>query len=254
MNGFCSVVPVYNHETAVGSVVDGLRRHGLPVYLVDDGSRPSCAAVLDGLAAADHGVRLVRLERNSGKGAAVMAGLSAAAAAGHSHVLQLDADGQHDLADVPRFLAAAQERPDAVVCGRPQFDASVPRSRLYLRYLTHVMVWLNTLSLDVPDSMCGYRVYPLARVLPLIASERPGRRMDFDVEMLVRLHWRGIPMCWIPTRVTYPSDGVSQFRLVRDNALITAMHTRLFFEMLWRAPRILASRWRPGEKRTQVSA
>lgn len=254
MNRLCSVVPVYNHEVAVGAVVAGLRCHGLPVYLVDDGSRASCAAVLDELANADPGVSVVRLARNSGKGAAVVAGLTAAASAGYSHVLQIDADGQHDLGDVTRFVAAAQEKPGAVICGQPQFDASVPRGRLYLRYLTHVMVWLNTLSLDVPDSMCGYRVYPLERVMPLIASERPGRRMDFDMEILVRLHWRGVPMSWLATRVTYPSDGVSQFRLLRDNALITAMHTRLFFEMLWRAPRILSRRWRPGEKQSQVSA
>jgi glycosyltransferase involved in cell wall biosynthesis len=236
----CAVVPAYNHEGPVGGVVSGLRRHGLPVYLVDDGSRPSCAAVLDAIAASDDGVRVVRLARNSGKGAAVMAGFEAAAAAGFTHALQIDADGQHALEDVPRFVALAQQRPDHVVCGQPLFDASVPRSRRYLRHLTHVMVWVNTLSLDVRDSMCGFRVYPLARVLPLIRAEPPGRRMDFDVEVLVRLHWRGVPVSWVPTRVIYPAGGVSQFRLFRDNVLITCMHTRLFFGMLWRAPRLLS--------------
>jgi hypothetical protein len=169
-----------------------------------------------------------------------MAGFEAAAAAGYTHVLQVDADGQHALDDVPRFIGHAQQRPHDVVCGRPVFDASAPRSRLYLRYLTHVMVWINTLSFDVPDPMCGYRVYPLAEVLPLVRVEPPGRRMDFDVELLVRLHWRGVAMTWVPTRVTYPQDGVSQFRLFRDNALITSMHTRLFFGMLRRAPRLVA--------------
>ncbi len=122
--------------------------------------------------------------------------------------------------------------------------AVIPRHRLYLRYLTHGMVWLNTLSFDIPDSMCGLRVYPLELVLPVIDAERPGRRMDFDIEILVRLHWRNAPMRWIPARVRYPQDGVSHFRLVRDNWLITCMHTRLFLGMLRRSPALLARRVR----------
>lgn len=250
----CAVVPVYNHEGAVGATVAGLRAHGLPVILVDDGSRPECGQVLRVLAAADSAVRLVSLAENQGKGAAVMAGLQAAAAAGFTHALQIDADGQHDASDVPGFLAAATAEPRAVICGQPVFDGSVPRHRLYLRYLTHVMVWLNTLSLDIRDSMCGLRVYPLSEVLPVIEAGRPGRRMDFDVEVLVRLHWAGVALRWLPTRVRYPLDGVSHFRLVRDNVLITAMHTRLFFGMLRRAPRLLLRRLRaPSTPRRELA-
>jgi glycosyltransferase involved in cell wall biosynthesis len=238
------VVPVFDHELAVGVTTAGLRAHGLTVLLVDDGSGPACEAELRRLAAADPEVRLSRLPVNQGKGAAVLAGLKAAAAAGFTHALQIDADGQHDSADVPRFVAAAIAEPSALVCGRPLFDASVPRHRLYLRYLTHVMVWLNTLSLDIPDSMCGLRVYPLAMVLPVLEAEPPGGRMDFDVEVLVRLHWSGVAMRWLPTRVRYPLDGVSHFRLVLDNWLITVMHTKLFFGMLRRAPGLIARRLR----------
>ncbi len=244
MTSLCAVVPVFDHERAVGATTAGLRAHGLTVLLVDDGSGPACAEELRRLAAADPEVRLLRLPENRGKGAAVLAGLKAAAAAGFTHALQIDADGQHDSADVPRFVAAALAEPAALVCGRPLFDASVPRHRLYLRYLTHVMVWLNTLSFDIPDSMCGLRVYPLAVVLPVLEAEPPGARMDFDVEVLVRLHWRGVAMRWLPTRVRYPLDGRSHFRLVRDNGLITAMHTKLFFGMLRRAPRLIARRLR----------
>ncbi len=244
MTSLCAVVPVFDHERAVGATTAGLRAHGLTVLLVDDGSGPACAEELRRLAAADPAVRLLRLPENRGKGAAVLAGLKAAAAAGFTHALQIDADGQHDSADVPRFVAAALAEPSALVCGRPLFDASVPRHRLYLRYLTHVMVWLNTLSFDIPDSMCGLRVYPLAVVLPVLEAEPPGSRMDFDVEVLVRLHWRGVAMRWLPTRVRYPLDGRSHFRLVRDNGLITAMHTKLFFGMLRRAPWLIARRLR----------
>lgn len=244
MARICAVVPVFDHEGAIAQTTASLRRHDLPVILVDDGSGPACAAELRRLAAAGPGVRLVRLPENLGKGAAVLTGLKAAAAEGYTHALQIDADGQHDSADVPRFLAAAVTEPSALICGRPLFDASVPRHRLYLRYLTHVMVWLNTLSFDIPDSMCGMRVYPLGVVLPVLEAEPPGQRMDFDVEVLVRLHWRGVAMRWLPTRVSYPLDGRSHFRLVRDNLLITLMHTRLLLGMLRRAPGLIARRVR----------
>jgi len=240
----CAVVPVYNHEHAVAGTVVGLRAYGLPVVLIDDGSGQSCAEELRRIAAGDPKVRLLRLPENQGKGGAVMAGLIAAAEGGFTHALQIDADGQHDPADLPGFIAAVTEHPSALICGEPRFDQSIPRHRLYLRYLTHVMVWLNTLSLDIRDSMCGLRVYPLSIVLPVIAAEAPGRRMDFDVEILVRLHWRGAAMRWLPARVRYPQDGISHFRLVHDNWLITRMHTRLFLGMLRRAPGLLARRVR----------
>ena len=240
MTSVCAVIPVFDHEHAVGSMVAPLRQQGLTVFLVDDGSGPACAAALKRLADADANVHLLRLPQNQGKGAAVMAGLTAAAAASFSHALQIDADGQHDPLDLPRFIAAVHDDPLSLVCGRPVFDASIPRHRFYFRYLTHAMVWLNTLSFDIPDSMCGLRLYPLSLVLPILEAEPPGRRMDFDSEVLVRLHWRGVRMQWLPTRVRYPVDGISHFRLVRDNWLITRMHTRLFFGMLRRFPRLLA--------------
>ncbi len=236
-----AIIPVFDHEHAIGAVVDGVLASGLECLLVDDGSRPSCAAVLDDLARRD-GVRLLRLERNQGKGGAMLAGFDEAARLDASHVLQIDADGQHDTGDIPRFLAAARERPDAVVNGAPIYDASVPKSRLYGRYLTHVWVWINTLSFAIRDSMCGFRVYPLAPVLALIAQEPIGRRMDFDTEILVRLFWRGVPVRNLETPVRYPRDGVSHFDAFRDNLRISRMHARLFFGMLARLPRLLPRR------------
>ena len=244
----CAVIPVYDHERAVGAVVEGLVAQGLDCLLVDDGSGPACAGVLDVLAARLPGVTVCRRARNGGKGAAVPTGLRAALAAGCTHALQVDADGQHALGDVPEFVRAMHADPDAVICGEPVFDASIPRVRYYLRYLTHVFVWLNTLSFDVRDSMCGFRVYPLVPTLAMIDAERPGSRMDFDIEVLVRLHWRGLVLRWVRTTVTYPADGVSHFRLFLDNGLITRLHTRLFFGMLWRLPRLLARKRHAGER------
>ena len=240
-----AVVPVYDHADAIAGVVERLAVHGLPILLVDDGSGERCAAVLQQLAATRPGeVQLLRLPENAGKGAAVVAGLRAAGAQGYSHALQIDADGQHDCADVPAFLAAARANPEAVVNGRPVYDASVPTGRLVGRYATHVWVWINTLSLDIADSMCGFRLYPLAATLALLDQEPVGARMDFDTEILVRLHWRGIAVHNLRTRVTYPADGVSHFRMWRDNARISAMHARLFFGMLRRLPRLLARKVR----------
>jgi glycosyltransferase involved in cell wall biosynthesis len=237
-----AVIPVYNHPATIGDMVAAVRAHGLPCVLVDDGSEPGCAAVLDRLAAGEPGaVTLVRLARNQGKGGAMMAGLREALRRGHSHALQIDADGQHDTGDIPRFLATSRRHPRAVVCGCPLYDLSVPKGRLYGRYLTHVWVWINTLSFAIRDSMCGFRVYPLPAVVAVIDGHRLGRRMDFDTEVMVRLHWRGVGVVNLPTRVTYPRDGVSHFRALHDNALISRMHARLFFGMLLRAPVLL---WR----------
>jgi glycosyltransferase involved in cell wall biosynthesis len=238
----CAVIPVYNHETAITTVVDALLDQGLPCILVDDASRQSCARVLDLLAERDN-VQLVRLTANQGKGGAVMTGLREAARLGFSHALQVDADGQHDLQDVRRFLDESRAHPQALICGYPLYDASVPKGRLYARYLTHVMVWINSLSLQIRDSMCGFRVYPLRPTLAVIDTARVGKRMDFDSDILVRLAWRNQPMRWLPTQVHYPADGLSHFRLFRDNVRISAMHTRLFFGMLVRAPLILWRRW-----------
>lgn len=239
----CAVIPVYNHEQAVPAVVDDLLRAGLPCVLVDDASDAGCAQVLARLAEQTN-VFLVTLPVNQGKGGAVMAGLREAARLGFSHALQVDADGQHDLGDVQTFLEHSRHAPQALVCGYPQYDDSVPKGRLYARYLTHVWVWINSLSLQIPDSMCGFRVYPLPATVALIDTVRLGKRMDFDPEILVRLAWRNQPMRWLPTRVHYPQDGLSHFRLVHDNALISKMHAKLFFGMLVRAPAILWRRWR----------
>ncbi|MET0331586.1 MAG: glycosyltransferase family 2 protein [Dyella sp.] len=237
----CAVIPIYNHKDTIAATVSALRQHGLPVLIVDDGSNAATGAVLDGLVAAQTGVQLLRLERNQGKGRALSHGLLAAQAAGYSHALQIDADGQHDSADAPRFIEQARAHPQALICGRPIYDDSVPTARLYGRYLTHVCVWIEILSLALRDSMCGYRLYPLASTCAQIRRRAPPARMDFDTEMAVRLIWRGVPVRNLPTRVIYPKNGLSHFRMWEDNLRISAMHTRLLLGMLPRMPLLL---WR----------
>ncbi|VCU71371.1 Glycosyl transferase family 2 [Pigmentiphaga humi] len=238
----CAIVPVYNHGATVAGVVRSLRAQGLDTLLVDDGSAPDCATVLDGLVRTIPGTWLLRRRDNGGKGAAVLDGLRAAAGRGYSHALQIDADGQHALADVAQFAALSRAHPQALVCGAPIYGDDAPRARLYGRWITRVWVWINTLALDIPDAMCGFRIYPLAATLPVIDNASIGRRMDFDISIIVRLHWRNVPMVWLPTRVMYPGDGISHFHALRDNLLISKEHARLFFGMLGRLPLLLARR------------
>lgn len=241
----CAVIPVYNHEQTVRAVVNGVVAHKLPCILVDDGSSRECSAALDALVVpptCQH-VTLLRHTHNRGKGEAVLTGLRHAARMGFSHALQIDADGQHCIADIPRFLEQACAHPGALIVGCPQYDHSVPPLRLYARYLTHVWVTINTLSREIKDSMCGFRVYPLAAVMALDSRLTLGSGMDFDTEVLVRLHWDGLPIVNLSTPVTYPVDGISHFRGWVDSALLARLHAALFFGMLLRLPALVSRKW-----------
>jgi glycosyltransferase involved in cell wall biosynthesis len=241
------VIPFFNHERSIGQVVDELRPLQLRCYLVNDGSDARCTPVLAELARAESTwLRLINCQPNQGKGQAVMTGIVAAANDGYTHAAQIDADGQHRIDDLKILLNLARRQPEAVVLGYAVYDRTVPAARHYGRYLTHIWVWINTLSFAVRDSMCGLRVYPVNSTLALWKS-RQGRRwlaipgrMSFDIEILVRLVWRGVSVVNAPVAVTYPTDGVSHFRPWRDNAAISWAHTRLFVGMLIRWPWLLA--------------
>jgi len=230
----CAVVPCYNHGATAGAVVERLVAHGLDVLLIDDGSDATTAQALRVLGMQQPRVQVLRIEPNGGKGAAVLYGLREAAKRGFTHALQVDADGQHDLNDVPRFLAEGQREPNAVVCGAPRYDAGAPASRRYGRWITHFWVWLETRSFAIGDSLCGFRLYPLAPTLALANRVRLAHGMSFDIDVVVRLAWEGLPIINVRTTVTYPPGGISHFQLLRDNLRISGTHTRLFFGMLWR--------------------
>ncbi|MFH6973544.1 glycosyltransferase family 2 protein [Neisseria sp. 23W00296] len=229
------LIPHYNHPDTVGRVAETMRGFGLDVLIVDDGSRPECRAVLQGLVSNGiHSVNVIFRPVNGGKGAAVKAGLKYAEERGYSHVLQVDADGQHHLDDTPKLLAAASAHPEAVICGWPQYGSDAPKARLYGRKITDFWNMLHTWSHDIKDGMCGFRLYPLAPALAVVREESVGDRMDFDTEILVRLYWRGVKPVWIPTPVRYAAGGVSHFNEWTDNIRISKMHARLFCGMLQR--------------------
>jgi predicted LPLAT superfamily acyltransferase len=231
----CIIIPVYNHGETLPATLESLASFNLSTIVIDDGSDESTKKILDRVET-DFEITRITLDENQGKGAAVMEGFRQAWDLGYTHAIQIDADGQHDIGDLGVLIDEAWKNPDALISGDPQFDDSVPRSRLYGRKITRIWVWVETLSLGIPDAMCGFRVYPLEQCMRLIEDKRIGPRMEFDIEIAVRLFWRGVPFVAIPTRVIYPEEGTSHFRLWQDNARISWMHTKLFFGMLLRSP------------------
>ncbi|MDN3614366.1 glycosyltransferase [Vibrio gallaecicus] len=235
----CFLIPCYNHGSTISSVLESLGGFNLPVVLVDDGSDIHTKNILQEASRPAH-ISLVTLNENQGKGGAVKAGIKKAHELGFTHAIQIDADGQHDLDALPKLLQSSQARPENLISGKPIYDDTVPKARLYGRYMTHIWVWIETLSLSIKDSMCGFRAYPIEKTQHVLSKYDIGSRMDFDIEILVRLYWEDCEIDFIDTKVIYPEGGVSHFDALWDNVKISWMHTRLFFGMLPRAPKLIA--------------
>jgi len=241
----CLLIPIYDHKDQIGGVVASLAGHGLHCFIVDDGSDEATQDVLRALEEANSWVRVYRRKHNGGRGAALKTGYRLAAQSGFSHAIQLDADGQHDAADVPRFLEEIERDPTALVLGAPAFDDSAPKSRLYGRQLSRAMVWLATLSFDVTDPLCGFRAIPLAATAELIDATTTGDAMEFDPELVIQLHRRGVPVRNLPTRVIYEEEGLSHFDMLADNARLTRVYAKSLATLVTHLPVRLArlARW-----------
>ncbi|MDR2837353.1 MAG: glycosyltransferase family 2 protein, partial [Azonexus sp.] len=223
--------------------VRAARQFWNPVWVIVDGSDDGSAEGLRQMAAADDGLRVWTLPVNQGKGAAVLHGLDEAARAGFSHVLTMDADGQHPAEKIGQFMQLSQDHKDAMILGRPAFDASAPLLRVRGRRISNWWANLETLNGGIGggigDSLFGFRVYPVAPLLAIMRRQRWMRRFDFDPEAVVRLSWRGVPAINVDAPVKYFSaaeGGVSHFNYLRDNALLTFMHIRLLAGFIWRLP------------------
>ncbi len=238
----CALIPFYNHPDAIGYVVNRLSAFNLHIIIVDDGSDERSKLSLKPLLSLPN-VTVVTREINGGKGAAVIAGMREALNRGYVYALQVDADGQHDLEKIPELLKLSNQYPGRIISGMPVYDDSVPTNRKLWRYATHILVWIHTLSFEIRDSMCGFRIYPLEKTLNVINSMNNfGQRMDFDIEILVRSFWADLHIVQLPVSVRYPIDGVSHFQLFNDNFLIAKLHIRLFFGMLLNSPKLLLRR------------
>ncbi len=241
------LIPSYNPGPRGYDTVRAARAAWRPVWVVVDGSTDGTAEGLRRMAEADDGLRVFVLERNGGKGAALLHGLDAAAAAGFTHALTMDADGQHPAELIPAFVAASQAAPAAMILGKPVFDASAPRLRVNGRKVSNGWANLETLWSGVGDSLYGFRVYPIAPLRRIMHRQRWMRHFDFDPEAVVRMCWEGIRPINLPAPVRYfgrDEGGVSHFRYLRDNTLLTWMHTRLFLGFLLRLPLLAFRRLR----------
>lgn len=241
---YCLVIPHYNHERQFLEFLPQLVSAGVPLVVVDDGSSVQSLDAVRQAVGALRDVHVYCLNKNRGKGAAVIAGFHYARGLGYTHVVQIDADGQHCVDDLTRFISASEAQPQAIVCGKPVFDDSAPKARLYGRKVTDFWVALETLSLKIKDGLCGYRVYPLDQVEWLLDHTYIGPRMAFDTEILVKAVWHKIPLVFLPTQVTYPAQSVSHFHYVRDNWALIRLHSRLMLGMFLRAPMLVWHRVR----------
>lgn len=224
--------------------MDSLAVVGLTVIVVNDGSDAPTSDLLEQLSGRHDFLELVVRKANGGKGAAVKTGLRKADSLGFSHALQVDADGQHDPGEIPAFLRESEAYPESLILGHPNFGEDVPRARLYGRQLSRIMVWMQTLSLQIADPLFGFRVYPVKAAMRLMDRVSLGNRMDFDPEIAVRLYWQGVNVRNMKAKVHYPEDGVSHFQVIHDNLRLSWLHTRLLLGMLLRAPKLLVRHWR----------
>jgi glycosyltransferase involved in cell wall biosynthesis len=239
------LIPSYNPGARLSQTVRAARAHWEPVWVVVDGSTDDSAALLAELARTDPGLKVLTRARNGGKGAALLDGLEAASAAGYTHVLAMDSDGQHPAECIATFMAASLAEPAAMILGAPVFDASAPRIRLRGRRIANWFTNLETLWAGIADTLFGFRVYPIAPLAAVMRHTRWMRRFDFDAEAVVRLVWRGVPVRNLPAPCRYFSaadGGVSHFNYWRDNLLLTWMYTRLFGGFLLRLPLLVARR------------
>jgi glycosyltransferase involved in cell wall biosynthesis len=213
-----------------------------PVWVVVDGSTDGSTALLQKLAAEASGLKVIVLPENRGKGSAVLAGISQAEQAGFTHALTMDSDGQHPAELIPQFMAASQASPQSMVLGKPVFAADAPALRVNGRKVSNGWANLETLWMGIGDSLYGFRVYPIAPLKNIMLHNRFMRRFDFDPEAVVRLCWAGVRPINLAAPVRYfrPDEGgVSHFRYLRDNTLLTWMHTRLFIGFVLRLPKLM---------------
>lgn len=239
------LIPSYNPGAQVLETVRQARAQWHPVWVVVDGSTDGTAEQLQAMAKQDAGLQVIVLPHNQGKGAAVLEGISRAARAGFTHALTMDSDGQHPADLIPQFMATSQARRQAMVLGKPVFGPEAPALRVNGRKVSNGWANLETLWMGVGDSLYGFRVYPIQPLIQVMQNNAFMRRFDFDPEAVVRLCWAGVQPINLDAPVRYLSaeeGGVSHFKYLRDNTLLTWMHTRLFLGFLVRLPMLIVRR------------
>ena len=241
------IVPSYNSGRLLDETLRSLLTVWSQVIVVIDGSNDGSEKRVRALAESAQGIEVIVQERNLGKGAAVLRGMERAATRGMTHAAVFDADGQHVATEVPRFMAASAAHPEAMILGVPVFGEDAPALRVGGRRVGNWWTNLETWWGGIDDSLFGFRVYPIEPSLRILRGMRGGRRFDFDTQLAVRLYWDGVPPLNLATPVRYPqreTGGVSHFKYVRDNLLLTFVHADLFIRSLGIMPRLYRYRRR----------
>lgn len=239
------ILPSYNSGEQLLRTMRAAKKYCDAVWVVVDGSTDGSGE--RARAVAGDGFRVLMIGRNSGKGGAVLQAFREAAAAGFSHALVMDADGQHPAEAIPEFLERSRKAPGSLIAGVPVFGADAPAERIKGRLVGNAFAAFETWGMGAADSLFGFRLYPIAPALRVLESTRGGRRFDFDTVMAVRLLWAGVPAVNVPVPVRYPArseGGVTHFRYLRDNLLLARVHVRLCLEMLPRIPHLISMRCR----------
>jgi glycosyltransferase involved in cell wall biosynthesis len=239
------LIPSYNTGPRLFVTVQEALAHWQPVWVVIDGSTDGSEAPVRELAEREPRLRILSREKNGGKGNAIFTGVVAALAAGFTHVLTMDADGQHPPSHIEPFMQASQKNPGALIAGAPVFGSDAPAARLHGRKLSIALVRLETLGSAIADPLFGFRVYPAALLAQALLATSAARGYDFDPEIAVRLVWAGVPVVNLPAPCRYftrDQGGVSHFRYVRDNAKMVWLHVRLLTQLLVRWPAIRRAR------------
>ncbi len=250
----CVLIPSYNSGDLLRQTLAGVLEVWEDVFVVIDGSTDGSDAGIEELAGQ-------RTEGDptageQGKGSAVLAGITRAEEEGFTHALAMDSDGQHPAGHVARFMEEGRKFPEALVLGEPVFEADAPALRVQGRRVSNWWANLETCWWGIHDSLFGMRLYPIAPLRKVFSETGFARRFDFDPEVAVRLCWEGVPVINLKTPVKYlttEEGGISQFRYLRDNTLLTGMHVRLFFGFLVRLP-VLIFRKRNAPRNKGLSA
>lgn len=230
------VIPLFNHGSTIRSVVEKALAAGWPVLVVDDGSSDG-----GGERVTDLDCQVIRLACNQGKGAAILAGAKFALGQGFKAIITVDADGQLNPAEAEKLADATADQWPAIVVGTRRMDKdNAPGASLFGRAFSNFWVRLEC-GRELPDTQSGYRLYP---VKELLALKTNCRRYDFEVEILTRSAWAGLPILSVEVTVHYPtaSERESHFHQLKDNFRLTCLHTRLVSRALlpWPHQRLLA--------------
>lgn len=213
-----ALIPAHNEAPRVAPVIEGARRH-LSVIVVDDGSADDTAAVAEAA-----GAEVLRQPGNRGKGEALKAGFRQALAADAEAVVTLDADGQHDPAEIPAFLAAHERSGAELVIGVREFRDMPPARRLANLLGKQVLHWAT--GQEIPDNQSGYRLVGRRLMEAALASEEPG--FGFEVEMIVECARRGWGISWVPIRTIYGEE---------KSHINPLTHLGRFLRLAWRIRR-----------------